>query len=233
MHDYCKLSDLARYEIEDLQAAGINPTPDEIVELSAIGWQVETPETRQYLSKGKSVKCGNIVLWSMTLQSGDWYRRIGCNLEGYETAALGYAMATCYDTGAEFPEDKKDAERLVSAWVKSVKATIEELTISIGMVLSQTEDFDMPPDPEDEKSKGMTAGELSVQLVAMCGGEPDFWEKRCSNDYAIDLLNAVIRQRNESGKPLPNDPRIKATQALGWAVEKIKRRHEQELEQNG
>ena len=44
MKDTDKLNDLARAEIERLVAMGIQPTPDEIVELNGLGWGIETPE---------------------------------------------------------------------------------------------------------------------------------------------------------------------------------------------
>ena len=225
MHDYAKLSDQARYEIEDLQAAGITPTPDEIVELSAIGWQVETPQTRIYLSRGLPVKCGSVTLWPMTLQASDWYSRVGCKLEGLERHALGYAMAHCYDTAQRYHEDTEDAETAVNVWAMGIDATDAALTEAISQVLQQSEQPEMPPNP-NEKKGSMTAGELSANLAALCGGDPAFWEARCASDYAIDVMTAVMSQRNESGKPLPTDPRIQAVRALGWAVEKIKQRHE-------
>jgi len=225
MHDYAKLSDHARYEIEDLLAAGITPTPEEIVELSAIGWQVETPQTRLYLSRGLPVKCGSVTLWPLTLQASDWYSRVGCKLEGLERHALAYAMAYCYVTGNPYHEAADDAETAINEWISNIDITDAALTEAISQVLQQSEEAQQPPIPDHVKQQSMTSGDLSATLAALCGGDPAFWEARCASDYAIDVMTAVMNQRNESGKPLPTDPRMQAVRALGWAVEKIRQRH--------
>jgi hypothetical protein len=222
MHDYATLSEHGRYEIEDLLAAGITPTPAEIVELSALGWGVMTPEARAGLARGVPIQAGQSWLWPLTQEAWEWYGRIGVHC-GVPRLALAWAMAHCYN--AETPFDrtgKAGAAVKALTWAARLKCTSDALTEAVSQVLEQDEEPDLPPSPESPR---VAASELSAQIAARCGGNPDYWNRQCSRRYAYDVLRCVMAQANESGKPLPNDPVIIATQALGWAVEKIKQRH--------
>jgi hypothetical protein len=221
VQDLAKLSDHARYEIEDLMAAGITPTPEEIVELSAIGWQVESPELRRHLSRGVPVCVGGAKLYPLTFEANDWCTRIGVKL-GADIRATAYAMAHCYG-GSDFPEDLREAKRAVLKWSRKLRCNATELMLCVSEVLSQDEDHPQPPPVEGAHYS--TTGEMSARLAAVCGGSPEFWERRCSYKYAMDVLHCVMDMANETGKPLPSDPSIQAIRALGWAVEKIKARH--------
>jgi hypothetical protein len=225
MHDLAKLNELAGYEIEDLIKAGITPTPAEIVELSAIGWQVQTPDVRRELARGVPVAVGNTHLWPLTMYASDWYHRIGCNI-GLDELALGYAMASGY-TEEILPESKNVARRAVKAWAHTCRVRKKALRVAISQVLQQDEDYELPPDEDGPATPSV--GEISARIAALCpGASPEFWERRCSYKYALDVLNCAVEQMNESGRPLPTSPVITATRALGWAVEKIKQRHEKE-----
>jgi hypothetical protein len=70
----------------------------------------------------------------------------------------------------------------------------------------------------------MSMGDFSAFLSASCGATPDFWERRCSIGYALQVLNQIARQNAADGKPTANDPKIIAQRALGWAAEKIRNR---------
>jgi len=223
MCDYGKLCDLAQYEIEDLQAAGITPSPAEIVDLNALAWSVRSTANRMQQSKGAPVRVGGVTLWPLTMQSGAWYRDEGCNIKGLEHEALAYAMAHGYAAGEPFLMD--DPATTVKAWSATIKATAGAMTAALDAVLVQMEHPDMPPKPD---GKGLSHGELSAMLAAATGIEPDYWERRCSMPYAVRMLHIAAQQRNESGKQLASDPVVQATIALGWAVEKIRRRHKGE-----
>ena len=62
MQDLAKLSELAEAEIESLRAEGIDLTPAEIIEINALGWAVESPETRRLLARGVPVAVGGVYL---------------------------------------------------------------------------------------------------------------------------------------------------------------------------
>ena len=219
MNDLAKLSDLAGAEIEDLRKDGIEPSPAEIVELNALGWAIECPESRLHLSRGVPVIVGGVALWPQTIYAQDWFDRVGCKLPGVrlQSYALGYAMANVrtdlLDIGPAMAAIK------VSAWAVKLKCTFGELNEAISQVLQQDEQFEQPPNKRDS---GMTIGDLSATLTASLGGDPDFWERRCAASYCYDVIESAVRQNNADGKPHGSDPRIKANRALGWAVEKIR-----------
>jgi len=66
-------------------------------------------------------------------------------------------------------------------------------------------------------------GDFSVFLAAACGGEPDFWERRCAAGYTHAVFDCIVRQNSADGRKTLADPRLKAERALGWAIEKIKK----------
>ena len=221
MQDLAKLSELAEAEIETLRADGIDLTPAEIVEINALGWAVESPETRRLLARGAPVAIGGVYLWPMSLYAQDWFDRVGCHLCGnkQQTYALAYAMAHGRDAGEPLAMEGREAEKTVKQWGKSLKCTFGELNVAISQVLAQDEDAEQPP----SETGGMTMGDFSAFLASACGGDPDFWERRCAAGYTHAVLDALCRQNSAEGHKTMADPRIKAERALGWAIEKIKK----------
>ena len=65
MQDLAKLSGLAEAEIESLRADGIDLTPAEIIEINALSWAIESPESRRLLSRGAPVSVGGVYLWPL------------------------------------------------------------------------------------------------------------------------------------------------------------------------
>lgn len=245
MQDLAKLSELAEAEIETLRADGIDLTPAEIIELNALGHAVESPETRRLLARGAPVEVGGVFLWPMSLYAQEWFNRVGCHLTGNtrQAYALGYAMAhgrnddeppkTLWDllkllwkgktTHEPLAIEGREAEKVVSRWANSLKCTFGELSVAISQILQQDEDAEQPP----EETGGMTMGDFSAFLAAACGGDPDFWERRCAAGYTHAVLDCVVRQNSADGKKTMADPRIKAERALGWFCEKIKKSREE------
>jgi hypothetical protein len=224
MQDLARLSSLAEAEIDALRADGIEPSPAEIVMLNALGWAVETPETRRALSRGNPVRVGGATLWPMTIKANDWHNRVGCSMRGnrMRTIALAYAMAYGSSEGDELEAEGKQAERAVSKWYKNLRCTWEELNVAMAEIINQDSDgYDLP---KDETSKGMTLGDFVASLVAMTGISAPFWERRCCMGHALAVLTAIVEQNKEDNRPSGSDPRIRAERALGFAVERIRNR---------
>lgn len=223
MQDLAKLSELAAAEIDALRAEGIELSPAEIVRLNALGWAVESPETRRLLARGAPVAVGGAILWPLTLHGQDWFDRVGCRLRGQarRAYALGYAMAHGRGDGDTLAVDGREAERAVVRWARSLRCTFAELNVAISQVLAQDEQPEQPP----SKTGGMAIGDFSAFLAAAAGGDPAFWERRCAAGYAYAVLDAIARQNSADGRKTLADPKIRATRALGWYAEKIKRRH--------
>jgi len=221
MQDLAKLSELAEAEIASLRADGIDLTPAEIVEINALAWAVESPETRRLLSRGAPVAVGGVYLWPMSLYAQEWFNRVGCHLSGNTTQAyaLSYAMAHGRDEGEPLAIEGRTAEKIVTRFGKSLRCTFGELNVAISQILQQEEEAEQPP----SKTEGMTMGDFSAFLASTCGGEPDFWERRCAFGYTRAVLDTICRQNSAEGHKTLADPRIKAERALGYKIEQIKK----------
>ena len=221
MQDLAKLSPFAEGEIEQLQADGIDLTPAEIVEINALGWAVTDPESRRLLARGVPVKIGHTYLWPLSLYAQEWFDRVGSELRASRQAyAMAYAMAHQYDEGEPFALDRKDADKAVRKWARTLRCTDGEINVAISQVLAQDEQHEDPPSPED--TGGMTPGDFSAFLSSALGCDELFWERRCAADYARATLDALVRQNSADGKPTASDPRIVATRQLGWLTDKIR-----------
>lgn len=226
MQDLAKLSELAQAEIESLRADGIDLTPPEIIEINALGHAVESPESRRLLARGAPVPVAGSYLWPMSLYAQEWFDRVGCHLDGNtrQAYALAYAMAHGRDAGDPLAIEGREAEKTISRWAKSLKCTFGELNVAISQVLQQDEEAEQPP---SEENGGMTIGDLSAFIAASCGGDPEFWERRCAAGYVYAVLDCTVRQNNADGHKTLADPRIKAERALGFAINRIKKSREE------
>jgi len=114
---------------------GIEPTPDEIVRLHELGARVEDPDPGERLALlGCPVKCGNVVLFRITIAAEIWWREFasqwwsGSDL--YLTASLGFALAHGRDPGA-LPMERDKAFLAVRAWFRTLAVTRDQLNAAI------------------------------------------------------------------------------------------------------
>lgn len=217
-----KLNDLAAAEIAAIEADGIKLTAAEIVQLNALGWAIETPEGRRHLSRGVPVPVAGLWLWPLSLYASDWLERVGSDLSDRASLfATAYAMAFGRSDGNELNVTGREAEKAVLAWGRRLRCTPDELMEAVEQVMEQDAGHDLPQDPD---GKPMAIGDFSAFLAATCGGDADFWERRCAQGYAFAVLNAAVKQNMADGKPTAQDPRIMAERAMGLASIKIRER---------
>jgi hypothetical protein len=119
---------------------GIVPTPDEIVRLHALGVRVEDPEPGERLALlGCPVKCGNAVLFRLTVAGETWWRDLACQWwtgsDLYLTASLAFAMAHGRTPDA-LPMDRPAAFRAVRTWFRGLRVTRAEVNAAIEDVLT-------------------------------------------------------------------------------------------------
>jgi len=223
MHNLATLSGIAAAEIQLLESEGITPTAQDIVTINYLASLVENPESRQLLARGVPVFVGGRTLWPLTLFAADWYERVGCKLAVgiLKEFALAYAMMHGRTEGTELDCGPMVAAVKVLAFGMSFRCTMAELRVAMARIISQDEEPERPPNPDGQT---MTSGEFSVYLAATCGGDPDYWERRCTASYAGDVLAAIMAQDNADGKDPKKDERMKADQALGLALYKIRNR---------
>lgn len=212
MQDRYTLNDLARAEIDDLRAAGLALTDDDIVLINALAADVLRPEVRRALSRGRPVECGGAWLWPLTISAADWFSDSGAEMPD-PTAALAFAMA--HGTA----EDLHAADwKRVKAWFRRLRCRGGALALAIAEVIGQEEETEIPHRDTDQ---GLTPGELSAAMMATAGGTPELWERQVSIGYVRAVLTAHNAQVKACGAP----PAVaRATMALGMACHKIRER---------
>lgn len=219
------LSDSARAEIDALLKDGITPTPAEIVLLNYLGQRVETPETRMYLARGRPVFVGGVTLWPLTMVAFDWLDRVRPGMDAWgRECAVGYAMCHGRGDGNELLLEGAQAEKAVKDWFKTLRCTRREYDEALAQVDAQDQRLELPKDPT---GKTMTIGDFSAFLSSACGGLPEFWERRCAVGYACAVLSMFVLQNHADKRPCAQDPKIMAIRALGYAAEKIRKRHQE------
>lgn len=222
MDEAATLSSVAEGEIAALELEGIQLTASEIVELNALGWAVEHPSLRRELSRGRPVPVGGVWLWPITMRGLSFLQHNGFPMD-VVTPAMGFALCFGRSEGCEMDLDGHAAEKAVMGWFKSLRCTKAEFEEAVRQVDAQDAPPVLPPDPE---GKPMTLGAFCMFLAAVCGGDADFWERRCSMSYCFQRLALREMQNNADKRPCSHDPRIVAERALGFAVQKIREKHE-------
>lgn len=217
MDETAKLNSLARAEIEKLESGGIRPTPDEIVEINALGWAIHTPETRRLLSRGRPVPLGSVWLWPLTMRAIEWMRENEYPLDTI-TPAMGYAMAYGRSEGNELDATGRQAEVAVKRWFHSLRVTRSEFIEAVQQVDAQESRPDLPPNPD---GKPMSMGDFCAFLSATCGADAEFWERRCSIGFCFSVMATIAMQNHHDKRPCAQDPRLIAERAMGYAIEKI------------
>ena len=222
MQNLAQLSDLASAEIDALEKEGVHVSASDIVKLSALGWAVESPETRRLLARGVPVQVGGVTLWPLSIYASEWFDRVGCRIVGQEaqTYALAYAMAHSYEGGEAFDLSPDEARKDIINWGRWLRCTAKALTLAISDVLRQDEQPEVPL----KEGKSISHGEFAALLATRLPGGYEFWERRCAVGFVFAAMHAMAQQNAVEGKPLDTDPRLRAERALGLAIENIRRR---------
>ena len=201
MSNYRKLSSQAEAEIDALRSQGVTLSDSDIVAINALCWEIESPSRRVSLARGKPVKCGNVYLWPLTIHSGAWFNEVGSEYESAEIA-LAYAM-THRDADLYTVEESQ-----VKAWFKTIRATIDELRISMATIIDQSKRDELPV----KKGAGITITQLAQMMVDNHGGTFEMWERQCSIDYIFDFIDTTCKQDEAEQKHVRNQ---KMTMILG------------------
>ena len=127
MRDPRKLSNQAEAELDELRRVGVKPTDADVVLINALCWEIESPQNRQTLSRGKPVQVGGAWLWPRTIAACAWFEDVGCSISD-GTAALAYCMAH----GRDEIETAQEAGRskVVSAAEMHERRSLSPLALS-------------------------------------------------------------------------------------------------------
>jgi hypothetical protein len=223
MHDAARLSDHAAARIDQLRDEGIDLTPAEIVRINALGWNVETPDTRLALSHGVPVEVGGVVLWPMTMRAYDWHRRVGCHLPTVwlREVATAYAMAHAYSEGRELDRGGVAAAAAVTAWGLRLKCRMDTLIEAMAQIIQQDESEPVPPNPD---GKPLGIGDISASISAQTGQTPAEVERGMAMSHALRILHYAMeaQERVEGGKSGRGAAYIRANVAMAVYLNEIR-----------
>ena len=222
MRDPRKLSNQAEAEIDELRRIGVKVTDADVVLINALCWEIESPQNRQTLSRGKPVQVGDAWLWPRTIAACAWFEDVGCNISD-GTAALAYCMAH----GREDIETAQESD--VLKWFRQLKCTKDELVSACAFILSQEDSDELPRDKDADSA---TLGQLVVVMHSVHGGDIAMWERYVSLPYVLDMLETANAQALAGNKDAPNPIKQKANLALAFALDNITKR-DTETKANG
>jgi hypothetical protein len=194
------LADLARAEIADLQDAGVDPTPAEIVWLNELAIEVEQPAGRVAAhAAGEPVRMGpREVMWPFTLASAEWWQWVERN-RVYTTrdgARNALAFALC---NGRTPDafagilTADDARRAVNAWTLRCGATPADREAAILRCVPEIGAPHQLPSKADPHPDPDATGALVAQLEAGTGLPGDYWRAQLLT-HAVKCLQAVYQQ---------------------------------------
>lgn len=221
------LNDLARAKIEALAGEGIVCTPDDVVLLNRLAWEIETPAHRLSLARGTPVFLGDVALWPLTLAAEAWWQRAIAftRREARQTALLAFAMAHCRNQKALDAINPLTAYKQAEKWANNLPCRRQELFEAISQILEQETDTPTVPDPKAQ-IHGMTAPQMVAVLVAVVGGTPAMWEREVAVGYLREQFRTIHAQMAaEHGQTLRDSECIEGTRQLGLATEAIRRRN--------
>ena len=208
------LSSQAEAELDELRRIGVAVTDSDVVLINALCWEIESPENRIALSRGRPVQCGGAWLWPRTIAACQWFEDVGCNI-GNGQAALAYCMAHGR------AEIETATAREVKAWHKGLKCTTSELVQACGAILAQDETDELPESPEDKRT---TLGQLVTTMHLAHGGDVAMWERYVSLGYVLDMLTTAAAQAQAEGTAGGSIIKQRANLALALALDKITKR---------
>ena len=228
MLDAARLSDHAKARIEELQGEGITLSPEQIVRINALGWNIESPETRLALARGVPVAVGGAVLWPMTLRAYDWHCRVANDMTTVRLSyfALAYAMAHGYSDGAELDVYGQQAVDTVEAWGNGLRCHIDALVEAMAQIIQQDEE---EPGVQDDEPTRMGVGNLSVNVSAITGMAPDDVERKMCVSHAIAIAHTTLEtQAAVAGSKYRPPSYVRATQAMALYIKEIREQHKAE-----
>jgi len=214
------LEDLAKAEIETLEADGISVTPEEAVCINDLCRAILTPLAQTELAKGIPYCVGGETLWPLTMYAVNWLEGVkALRLSGlFEAAVIGYAMRYSRGDGGELDVADFASVRKAVAWYWRLKATRAEYEAAIDAVCKQ----DVLP-PVESSDRPMSIGEFSAYLSATVGGSPEMWEKQVSIKYARNVATIADMQARAAKGMKQNDPTLRAEMALGNYILSIRK----------
>jgi hypothetical protein len=232
------ISPLAEAEIEELQSAGISPTPDEIVWLNRLAQQVEAPGGTSKLPRGLPRRIGTtgIWLWPFTLAGEHWWREHKDQFDElgdqeFDARLLAYALAHGRVEGHfDYLCEPLQILREVYKWIAKINASHGELLLAVNSILRDSNLIEGDPKDTaaDDAAENCTLQDQTAALQLVAGQSAGYWLHMVSSDYAQHVLHVYSMQQQADGESNVDTPEKSAVRALGAAIAEIKQRHKKE-----
>jgi hypothetical protein len=213
------LNEVAAAEIKSLLADGITPTPEEIVRLNDACREAECPTGISPAAIGRPTRLTEgRWLWPFTIAAGEWYEWACDTLpEDYHLAALCYSREHAREEGVFLTlYSLAEAKKALNEYSRGLNATLDEILLAV------KEDVDAPEPQGDVDADGRE--NIVKLLIALCGGDPDYWLHRVSQRYAIAQMETAI-QIAKAGGPNVTVEQAQAERAVGKVLIEIHKAH--------
>ena len=231
--------------LNEIEAAGVKPTVDEIVWLQSCCQQLHDAsdvDYRHLLGMPFFVSSdGSLKLYGLSIAAMAWYAEIGefmfPSKHKLSQFALGFAMAYSRDESV-WPRmyNYRDAKKLIDAWIKTLTVTPEELEIAIEEALGFKDKITlktMGKHIQPDEGKSVSWADYVAAVGYIMG--PDFsqWVWK----HSADTLGLILRRhaKLESGGKTKDgwDPVVIASARIQEVVASIIAKHKAEVPANG
>ena len=206
-----RLTETLENDLALLEAQGISLTPEEMIWLNDLARVVENPHGRVgAMWAGAPIKAGGFTFWTLTLQSGEWFRSVACqhfDTEKMLHAALGFASAFGRDaalpswaTAPTFAElnDNPNAVKTVKRFSRRFRGTQKELQSVLFRLMP---DINAPHPIPTTESPDLDDDSLLADLIAGAGQTKEYWQTQHSG-FVLKVLAAMCKQGEGA---TPND----------------------------
>lgn len=221
------LTDLAEAQIDALRGEGIEPTPQEILNIQELSL-----EASRYANDctdpawGIPVPVGSVLLWPHTIAARWWYDK---ETEGIDIETkifyLAYSMCFAHEKD-KFLVFGKEAKKVVMDWALHLDCRIEQLVDACGEVFEDVPRVKVPTVGEDEdKDEDASTGGLVTFAVALMGGDPAMWEFQCTIEFVRSAIRrAQLMQHSAYGSVWKDSSKTVGMQKLAYYIDTIRKK---------
>ena len=218
------LCDLAEDEISALEAEGIQPTAQNILDIQALALDAMGDFDDGLRLHGSPVSIGGVVLWPMTIAGCIWRGEVEEKLAADDFSSrlyvLAYALAHGHDKEA-LSLQGRDALKAVLRWARGLRCSLSDLSAAVNDVMADRPRVVFASDVDAESGKSAPA-EIAEMAMAIFGTDPDIWRYQLSLEEVI----AIIRRHSalKKQKSTVEVRKVEALRELAKYVDDIRKR---------
>lgn len=195
------LCDLAEDEISALEAEGIQPTAQNILDIQALALDAMGDFDDGLRLHGSPVSIGGVILWPMTIAGCIWREEVEDKIDADDFSSrlyvLAYALANGHDKAA-LDVQGREALKAVLRWARGLRCSLTDLCAAVNDVMADRPRVVFDSDADSSGGKSAPA-EIAEMAMAIYGTDPDIWRYQLSLEEVIAIIhrhNAIKRQKN-------------------------------------